>query len=150
MTNNTFIVEDIIRYIFQIQNIDYRKIEIKIIYNYDEIIKRIEEVKEKFKGKTEIIISVMNIEKYIIDTYKRYNEISYRLINRISIKSLKKEIKIALISEKIDKIKETFIKYCQEKELLKPFQEEIIKDLEKLALKEELSNHKTSKEIYHR
>lgn len=90
--NKMTFVENILKYIFQMQNLECKKIEIKIIYSYDDIIKRIERVKENFAGDTEIIISIMNIEKYIIETYKRYNEISYNLINRISIKSFKKEI----------------------------------------------------------
>lgn len=158
--NKMTFVENILKYIFQMQNLECKKIEIKIIYSYDDIIKRIERVKENFAGDTEIIISIMNIEKYIIETYKIYNEISYNLINRISIKSFKKEIKLVLSSEKIEKIKEKFKEYCQIKELLTPFQEEIINDLEELYLNqnyivsfhplEEQSNSKVNKKIYHR
>lgn len=160
LENKMGLIENMLRYIFQVQDIYYRKIEIKIIYSYDDIIKRIEMVKEKFAGKTAIVISIMNIEKYVVETYKRYNEISYNLINRISIKSFKKEIKLVLSSEKIEKIKEIFKNYCQVKTLLTPFQEKIINDLEELFLSqnyivnihslEEQSNSKVNKKIYHR
>ena len=158
--NKTALIENILKYIFQMQNLEYKKIEIKIIYDYDDIIKRIERIREKFVGNTEIIISTMNIEKYVVETYKRYNEISYNLINRISIKSFNKEIKLVLSSEKIEKIKEIFKEYCQSKVLLTPFQEKIIHDLEELSLSqnyivsfhslEEQSNSRVNNKAYHR
>ena len=158
--NKMTFVENILKYIFQMQNLECKKIEIKIIYNYADIINRIERLKEQFVGDTEIIISTMNIEKYVVETYQRYSEISYDLINRISIKSFKKEIESVLSSEKIEKVKEVFKEYCQVKTLLTPFQEKIINDLEKLSLSqnyivsfhslEEQSNSKVNKKIYHR
>lgn len=158
--NKMTLIENILKYIFQMQNLEYQKIEIKIIYDYADIINRIERMKENFAGDTEIIISIMNIEKYVIETYKRYNEISYNLINRISIKSFKKEIESVLSSEKIGKIKEIFKEYCQVKTLLIPFQDKIINDLEELSLSqnyivnfystEEQSNSKVNKKIYHK
>lgn len=148
LKNQIGLIENILRYIFQVQDIDYRKIEIKIIYNYDEIMKRVAALKETLAGETEIVVSIMNIEKYIIETYKRYNEISYSLMNRISIKSFKKEIETVLLSEKIEIIKYIFEKYCQRKELLMPFQTEIIDDLEKLALRKNyIVEFNTSKEV---
>ena len=148
LKNQIGLIENILRYIFQVQDIDYRKIEIKIIYNYDEIMKRVAALKETLAGETEIVVSIMNIEKYIIETYKRYNEISYSLMNRISIKSFKKEIETVLLSEKIEIIKYIFEKYCQRKELLMPFQTEIIDDLEKLALRKNyIVQFNTSKEV---
>lgn len=148
LKNQIGLIENILRYIFQVQDIDYRKIEIKIIYNYDEIMKRVATIKETLAGETEIVVSIMNIEKYIIETYKRYNEISYSLMNRISIKSFKKEIETVLLSEKIEIIKYIFEKYCQRKELLMPFQTEIIDDLEKLALRKNyIVEFNTSKEV---
>lgn len=110
--------------------------------------KRVAALKETLAGETEIVVSIMNIEKYIIETYKRYNEISYSLMNRISIKSFKKEIETVLLSEKIEIIKYIFEKYCQRKELLMPFQTEIIDDLEKLALRKNyIVEFNTSKEV---
>lgn len=110
--------------------------------------KRVATIKETLAGETEIVVSIMNIEKYIIETYKRYNEISYSLMNRISIKSFKKEIETVLLSEKIEIIKYIFEKYCQRKELLMPFQTEIIDDLEKLALRKNyIVEFNTSKEV---
>lgn len=148
LKNQIGLIENILRYIFQVQDIDYRKIEIKIIYNYDEIMKRVAVLKETLAGETEIVVSIMNIEKYIIETYKRYNEISYSLMNRISIKSFKKEIETVLLSEKIEIIKDIFEKYCQRKELLMSFQTEIIDDLEKLALRKNyIVEFNTSKEV---
>lgn len=148
LKNQIGLIENILRYIFQVQDIDYRKIEIKIIYNYDEIMKRVMALKENFAGETEIVVSIMNIEKYIIETYKRYNEISYSLMNRISMKSFKKEIETVLLSEKIEIIKDIFKKYCQRKELLMPYQAEIIDDLERLALRKNyIVEFNTSKEV---
>ncbi len=110
--------------------------------------KRVATLKETLAGETEIVVSIMNIEKYIIETYKRYNEISYSLMNRISIKSFKKEIETVLLSEKIEIIKDIFEKYCQRKELLMPFQTEIIDDLEKLAVRKNyIVEFNTSKEV---
>ena len=42
LKNQIGLIENILRYIFQVQDIDYRKIEIKIIYNYDEIMNVLE------------------------------------------------------------------------------------------------------------
>ncbi len=68
---NTKTIEEVMKYIFQTPTLDYQKVEIAVIKDYDKILERIEMQKINFQNQTEIIVAIMAVEDYVKKTYNQ-------------------------------------------------------------------------------
>jgi len=98
-------IEEILKDIFGMSLLDAKKIENEIIYNFNEVMTKLDEYKITYTGDVNIMFAIKVIENYIVDSYNRISSI---IINNICLKYFGKNIEMTLASEDIDKIKEKY------------------------------------------
>ena len=103
-------IEEILKDIFGMSLLDAKKIENEIIYNFNEVMTKLDEYKIFYTGDVNIMFAIKVIENYIVDSYNRISSI---IINNICLKYFGKNIEMTLASEDINKIKLVFERYCK-------------------------------------
>lgn len=108
-----------------------KKIENEIIYNFNEVMTKLDEYKIIYTGDVNIMFAIKVIENYIVDSYNRISSI---IINNICLKYFGKKIEMTLASEDIDKIKLVFERYCKLNNYPIELQDKIMSDIEEKAM----------------
>lgn len=124
-------IEEILKDIFGMSLLDAKKIENEIIYNFNEVMTKLDEYKIFYTGDVNIMFAIKTIENYIVDSYNRISSI---IINKICLKYFGKNIEMTLASEDIDKIKLVFERYCKLNNYPIELQDKIMSDIEEKAM----------------
>lgn len=124
-------IEEILKDIFGMSLLDAKKIENEIIYNFNEVMTKLDEYKITYTGDVNIMFAIKTIENYIVDSYNRISSI---IINNICLKYCGKNIEMTLASEDIDKIKLIFERYCKLNNYPIELQNKIMSDIEEKAM----------------
>lgn len=124
-------IEEILKDIFGMSLLDAKKIENEIIYNFNEVMTKLDEYKIFYTGDVNIMFAIKVIENYIVDSYNRISSI---IINNICLKCFGKNIEMILASEDINKIKLVFERYCKLNNYPIELQNKIMSDIEEKAI----------------
>lgn len=124
-------IEEILKDIFGMSLLDAKKIENEIIYNFNEVMTKLDEYKIFYTGDVNIMFAIKVIENYIVDSYNRISSI---IINNICLKYFGKNIEMTLASEDINKIKLVFERYCKLNNYPIELQNKIMSDIEEKAI----------------
>ena len=73
-------IREILKDIFGMSLFDVKKIENEIIYNFNEVMTKLDEYKIFYTDDVNMMIAIKAIENYIVDSY---NQISSIIINNI-------------------------------------------------------------------
>ncbi len=128
---NEFLIIEILKDIFGMSLLDVKKIESEIIYNFNEIMTKLEEYKIVYSDDANIMVAIKNIENYIVYSY---NQISSIIINNVCLKHFSKNVEMTLATEDIDKIKLVFERYCKLNNYPIELQNKIMSDIEEKAM----------------
>ena len=124
-------IEEILKDIFGMSLLDAKKIENEIIYNFNEVMTKLDEYKIFYTGDVNIMFAIKVIENYIVDSYNRISSI---IIYNICLKYFGKNIEMTLASEDINKIKLVFERYCKLNNYPIELQNKIMSDIEEKAI----------------